>query len=254
MREILDIPYGTDSQQKWDLYMPPHSDVGSPAGVIVFVHGGAWRRYVATSSNFMLLTTPTNSGDKSEHQGLAKGLVDAIDLPVAVPNYRLSPRVAPEISVDLSLKHPMHVQDIALALSEIRRSDHLSGASLNHIYLVGHSCGAHMISSLLLRPPPGEDTSGHDPVAQDVYDSVKGVALAEGIYDLDLLLKTFPGYRDFIQGAFDNTTASFSRFASTDIRRGMVLLLNGSSYTHLAIPWWTYPKQTRCSIISGRSI
>jgi len=70
-----------------------------------------------------------------------------------------------------------------------------------------------MISSLLLRPPPGEDTAGDDPVAPDVYDSVKGVALAEGIYDLDLLLKTFPDYRGFVQGAFDNIdTASFSRF------------------------------------------
>jgi acetyl esterase/lipase len=78
--------------------------------------------------------------------------------------------------------------------------------------LIGHSCGAHIIASLLLRSPPGEEIPGDDPLAPDVYDSVKGVALAEGIYDLDLLLKAFPDYRDFVQGAFEMSSASFSRF------------------------------------------
>ena len=41
---IIDIPYGVHnhSLHKWDLLYPP-SD--KPLPIIIFVHGGAWRRY-----------------------------------------------------------------------------------------------------------------------------------------------------------------------------------------------------------------
>ncbi|KIM24016.1 hypothetical protein M408DRAFT_76678 [Serendipita vermifera MAFF 305830] len=195
MQNQQDIPYGTDPKQTWDLY-PASPRVGKPAGLIVFVHGGAWR-----------------SGDKLEHQELAKALVAATGLSVAVPNYRLSPRVVQDVSIQENVRHPTHAQDIALALSEIRRSDYLPpGTNGDQLLLIGHSCGAHMISSLLLVPPPVDGLALEGHLAQEVYESVKGVVLAEGIYDLDLLVGTFPDYRDFIQGAF-GTMSSYSPFS-----------------------------------------
>lgn len=56
------------------------------------------------------------------------------------------------------------------------------------MFLVGHSAGAHIATMLLL----------------DTYDVsfVGGVIGADGIYDIPLLLATFPSYLDFIGQAF----------------------------------------------------
>lgn len=145
---------------------------------------------------------------------MAKDLVAATRLPVAVPNYRLSSRVAQDIEVEESIKHPMHAQDIALALSSIRRSDNLpTRTNIDRLFLIGHSCGAHMISSLLLVPPSIDNSDLNTFLASDVQKSIQAVALAEGIYDLDLLLDTFPDYRDFVQGAFGPTDSSYSQLS-----------------------------------------
>lgn len=153
-----------------------------------------------------------DSGDKSEHRDLARALLESTGLPVVVPNYRLSPRVPLGVPVENTLKHPIHAQDISLALSAVKGSEHLSSTDLSHLFIIGHSCGAHIISSLLLQPVQGEEIAGDDPLSPEVYDSVEGVILVEGIYDLDLLLKAFPEYLDFVQGAFDDTAHSFSQF------------------------------------------
>jgi acetyl esterase/lipase len=42
IKEILDLSYGADPKHKWDLYLP--QSVESAKGIIIFVHGGAWRR------------------------------------------------------------------------------------------------------------------------------------------------------------------------------------------------------------------
>jgi acetyl esterase/lipase len=155
-----------------------------------------------------------NSGDKEEHRELAQNLVNASLLPVAVPNYRLSPK-NPDATVS-TLKHPTHAQDIALALSVIKSSPHLEAvADTKHIYLVGHSCGAHMICTLMLDPPPGEGIPLDPPLSADIYDSIKRIVLVEGIYDLDLLLESFPSeyYRHFVQGAFSPSTSSFAQYS-----------------------------------------
>ncbi|KAG8833522.1 Kynurenine formamidase [Serendipita sp. 399] len=128
-------------------------------------------------------------------------------MPVAVPNYRLSPRQAPPPDSGIpSLKHPEHVQDIVLALEKITNSEHiLPIANTGKVLLVGHSCGAHMIATLMLDPPQGEGTKLNPPLSSAVLQSIIGLVIAEGIYDLTLLLKTFPDYRDFIEGAFPSS-------------------------------------------------
>lgn len=164
--------------------------------------------------------TSSLSGDKSEHEILAQNLLEASNLPVAVPNYRLSARdTSPG---EGTFKHPLHAQDIALALRVIKESSQIMGiADSERIFLVGHSCGAHMISTLLLDPPPGEGVPLNPPVESELLVAIKGVILAEGIYDLELLLKSFPDpyYRKFIEGAFPLSAASpFTHYSVTRYR------------------------------------
>lgn len=163
------------------------------------------------------------SGDKSRHQVLAQNLVHATKLPVIVPNYRLSPQVSLGSDVNnasSNFKHPGHAEDMALALSKIhdfaRDSPQIDNEFI--IFLAGHSCGAHMISTLILEPPEGERTKLEAPLPQGLHNLIRGVIVIEGIYDLDLLLSDFPDYRDFIDGAFpaaigDKEENKFSQFS-----------------------------------------
>lgn len=72
-----------------------------------------------------------------------------------------------------------------------------------------------MICTLMLDPPNGEGIPLDPPLSLDVYESVKGILLAEGIYDIDLLLESFPTeyYRNFIEGTFPTSTESFAQFS-----------------------------------------
>lgn len=175
-----DVAYGSSPSQRLDVYIPSSTPIGS--AVIVIIHGGAWR-----------------SGDKSAYEGLAARVLQTSICPVIVVNYRLSPRSAEGPTVH----HPAHVLDVLEALSFVRQHGStqlgVPQSSLDNLYLVGHSCGAHMISSIVLDAPPGPDKIDTPP---DVLANIKGVFLSEGIYDVDLLLKKFPSYSDFIQGAF----------------------------------------------------
>lgn len=82
------------------------------------------------------------------------------------------------------------------------------------IYLMGHSCGAHMLSSILL------DSSGVTPSLTPpphVLSAVKGVILSAGIYVIDELLERFPSYRlMFIEDAFGKREV-YSPFSVTNL-------------------------------------
>jgi acetyl esterase/lipase len=114
-------------------------------------------------------------------------------------NYRLSPRKQTD---GPTVHHPRHALDALAALIFIQEHGAtqlgIPQSSLENIYLVGHSCGAHIITSIIL------DTSSelyHIPTPPALLAGVKGVFMSEGLYDIDLLLKKFPSYSDFIQGA-----------------------------------------------------
>ncbi|TFY70379.1 hypothetical protein EVG20_g2648 [Dentipellis fragilis] len=69
----------------------------------------------------------------------------------------------------------------------------------SRLFLVGHSCSAHMLAAILLDTP---NTPSVKPTPE-LLRAVKGAIFSEGIYDIDLLLKSFPDYRDwFIANAF----------------------------------------------------
>ncbi|KAG8748714.1 Kynurenine formamidase [Ceratobasidium sp. 414] len=181
-RMTKDIAYGTGPAQKLDVYLPPAGVAIGPA-TIIFVHGGAWR-----------------SEDKSDHEGFALRILQASSCPVIVVNYQLSPYNATD---GPAVHHPAHALDVLAALSFIKQHGatklEIPQSSLNNIYLVGHSCGAHIITSLVLDAPPGPYSITTPP---DILASIKGVFLSGGIYDIDLLLIKYPAYSGFIQNAF----------------------------------------------------
>ena len=160
---------------------------------------------------------------------------------VAVPNYRLTPQKNSESDPEaLSLRHPVHASDILLALdflisgsasgspaesklesppelgaeSESEATIHTNASTFAYdsrrIFLIGHSCGAHIISSIVLSSPePSLTPSSH------ILGSIRGVVLSEGIYDLDLLLTSFPSYRNWFVAAAFGDKDSFDEYSVT---------------------------------------
>ncbi|KAG0172683.1 Kynurenine formamidase [Apophysomyces sp. BC1034] len=148
-----------------DIYTPRTSTERTP--LLVFIHGGAWR-----------------SEDKADHADLAEDLARK-GFTVAAINYRLSLHEVPDQPP--SVQHPAHIVDSLEAVEFLYRNPGRYDPS--RIYLVGHSAGAHIAMMLVL-----------DPTFKASY--VRGIVGADGIYDIPLLVKTFPGYMDFIGQAF----------------------------------------------------
>ncbi len=107
----LDLPYGPDPRQRFDLFSP----AGDAAGVLVFVHGGYWRAF-----------------DKSTWSHLAAGAV-ARGWAVAVPSYRLAPQV--------------HIRDITQDIHAALLA--IAEATAGPIVLTGHSAGGHLVARML---------------------------------------------------------------------------------------------------------
>lgn len=137
--------------------------------------------------------------DKAEHGELARSLVKATGFAVAVPNYRLT-------TGDTPLEHPAHCEDIVHFLHHIRSwAPQDSSPVYDHakIFLMGHSCSAHMLASILLDSPYPSLR-----LPTEILRSVQGVVFSEGIYDIDLLLNSFPNYRSwFIAAAFGSRSS-----------------------------------------------
>lgn len=161
-------------------------------------------------------------------------------LEVAVVNYVLSPR-KPEDGP--AVRHPAHAADVLRALQclvdpskdEMLGTRSSSLPSETCLWLVGHSCGAHILSSIFLQPPEPSPSSALAP-SPDLIRSVKGILLAEGIYDIDLLLQRHPTYNDFIGGAFtardsytDVSTPNFAAREGSDHIKWLVVQSTGDT-------------------------
>ena len=147
--------------------------------------------------------------DKSEHADLARKILNAAGCPVAVPNYRLTPIA----NKDPAYRHPIHTDDLLHFLQFIvdwKDPPCLFDAS--KLVLIGHSCSAHMISSIVL---DSDQPLLDSPLR--VLSAVKGVITSEGIFDIDDLLKSFPNYRDwFIEPTF-GPEESYKKFSVVNL-------------------------------------
>ena len=107
----LDIAYGSDPRQRFDLFLPE----GPAKGLAVFIHGGYWRAFAKDDWSHLAAGT------------LARGFA------VALPSYRLAPQVTlDEIS-----------SDVAAAVTAVAR--YVEGP----IHLAGHSAGGHLVTRLI---------------------------------------------------------------------------------------------------------
>nr|WP_297349449.1 alpha/beta hydrolase [uncultured Glaciecola sp.] len=109
-----DIPYGSESWQKLDIYRAQDADENTP--VIVFFFGGGW-----------------SWGDKKYFEFVADSFVRK-GYTVAIPNYVLYPKG----------KFPQFVEDGAKAIVWVKNNIEKYQGSADKVFLVGHSAGAYI--------------------------------------------------------------------------------------------------------------
>lgn len=115
--EELDISYGNDDDQKFDLYLPANRTENTK--VIVLVHGGGW-----------------SSGDKSDMDAI-RILVqkDFPEVAIVNINYRLAD--------ENNAPYPMQIDDITTVINQLKSNNSLYTIS-NDIGFMGLSAGAHL--------------------------------------------------------------------------------------------------------------
>ena len=154
--------------QRLDVYGFDSADCDAP--VVVYVHGGGWRR-----------------GDKSQVGAKATFFNDQGYVFVSV-NYRLSDPQQPD-----RITHPTHAEDVGAAIAWVEDSIAKYGGDGSKLALMGHSAGAHLVS-LVGVDPDFIDDAGGDPadvrcvVSNDTegYDVVARTAqggLVQRIYE-----------------------------------------------------------------------
>ncbi len=109
--------YGSDPLQKLDFW---HATTALPAPLILFVHGGGWKR-----------------GDKKNATGVQKvEHLTGAGYAFASINYRLVPAATVE----------QQAADVAAALAWLRSHAGQLGVDASRIVLMGHSAGAHLVA------------------------------------------------------------------------------------------------------------
>ncbi|WP_449111172.1 alpha/beta hydrolase [Rhizobium sp.] len=125
----VDVPYGLDAAQKYDVYLPSSA---SNAPVIVMIHGGAW-----------------TSGDKqAEDVAEAKaGYFVSRGYIFVSLNYRLLPQSDPLIQA----------ADVARGIANIQTNASKWGGNKNKIVLMGSGAGGHIAALLSSNPSLASD-------------------------------------------------------------------------------------------------
>jgi acetyl esterase/lipase len=121
MQILRDIPFGTLSRQKLDIYQPRVLS-NEPCPVVVFFYGGSW-----------------DSGSKQDYLFVAEALT-AQGYLVVIPDYRVYPEV----------KFPQLMQDPARAFQWVKQYIATYRGDPQRVFLMGHSAGAHLAMMLSL--------------------------------------------------------------------------------------------------------
>lgn len=114
---LLDVSYGSDTDQTYDLYLPQNRTLATK--VIILVHGGGW-----------------TSGDKADMNGFVE-LIQA-DLPhyaIVNINYRLAN--------DTTSPFPMQLDDITTLINQLKTRNEEYIISEDYAFL-GTSAGGHL--------------------------------------------------------------------------------------------------------------
>jgi acetyl esterase/lipase len=171
------------------------------------------RKHLSVFPSFLTLPQSLRD-DKTNYSDLAQRLALSLGFPVAVPNYRLTPATP---TPESHFRHPKHAEDLLEFLEFLMTwagpEDVGPAFDSQTLFLLGHSCSAHMLASIFL------DSSATSPTltpSPSLLASVKGIAVSEGIYNIDSLLLRFPTYREqFIE----NTFGKHESYAQFDVSR-----------------------------------
>ncbi|SDB57115.1 alpha/beta hydrolase [Pseudomonas sp. NFACC13-1] len=152
-RLLKDLPYGPNTRERLDVYLPRKP---SNAPIIFMVHGGAWR-----------------TGDKTAQQvvankvsrWVAKGFI------FVCANYPLLPDTKPL----------QQAQEVAKALAMTQANAASWGGSANHVIVMGHSAGAHLVALLAASPSLA--------AAQGVKPWLGTVALDSAALDVEKIMQ-----------------------------------------------------------------
>ena len=110
----LDLIYGADPRERFDLFYPANAPNGTPKGLFVFVHGGYWMAF------------DKNSWSHMARQALAQGWA------VAIPSYSLCPDVS--------------IGDITIQIGKV--IEKAAAKIAGPLILAGHSAGGHLVSRM----------------------------------------------------------------------------------------------------------
>jgi arylformamidase len=144
-----DLRYGDGPKETLDVHAPQDADGSNP--LVLFLHGGYWRAL-----------------DKDDHVFVAPPLV-AAGAVVANVNYDLCPDVTLDTIVD----------EAARALAYCHANAASWGADPHAIHVIGHSAGAHLAATLLLREwPPRTLPAG----------ALRSVIALTGVYEPEVVL------------------------------------------------------------------
>jgi len=134
IRVVHDVAYGSDPQQRFDVYSNAQSSdkgqgqgQGQGAPVIFMVHGGAWR--LGSKSEKAVI-------ENKVARWVPKGFI------FISTNYRLLPQADPV----------EQARDVARALAAAQDKAASWGGDRNKFILMGHSAGAHLVSLLATTP------------------------------------------------------------------------------------------------------
>tara|TARA_R110002049_G_scaffold173520_2_gene340468 strand:+ start:6538 stop:7398 length:861 start_codon:yes stop_codon:yes gene_type:complete len=115
--EELNISYGTDINQKFDLYLPANRSATTK--IMILVHGGGW-----------------SAGDKSEMNAIKDLLrLDFPNVAIANINYKLAD--------ENNKPYPMQIEDITLVVNYLKENKAAYTIS-EDLGFVGTSAGAHL--------------------------------------------------------------------------------------------------------------
>jgi acetyl esterase/lipase len=171
-----DVPYVDDQiapRQELDVYgFEP--DGCDPVPVVVYVHGGGWR-----------------GGDKRAVGEKATFFNDLGYVFVSV-NYRLS---APNGDPNRPM-HPDHSDDVGMAIAWVEANIDDHGGDGEHLALIGHSAGAHLVALVGL-DDHYVDQAGGDPSAIECV-----ISNDAGAYDLLARRENGPRASALVANAF----------------------------------------------------
>lgn len=149
------VPKGVNERRlSLDIYSP---DAKGKAPVMVFLHGGGWKR-----------------GDKSyQVGGKAKVYTDAGFVYVTA-NYRFVPQI----------QFPTNAEDVASAIAWVKKNIAQHGGDPSRVFLSGHSAGAHLAAIVACDPTY---LGKHQLKPTDL----KGVILLDGAgYDIPKIMES----------------------------------------------------------------